>query len=186
MVTLPSVHDGILYFKVWSFRNTVWFFHHFFPCCPHKYFLLYLSERPRHLLCTSSYHAFLLNLWIKNSFVCILYISFNQKYYFGWALFYLSQPHGTSNNLLFNPNKAGGPLCPPPSTIFSDCSGTHMDGAPPLADCFLLSLAQLLKYFFWKSDLRLQGHVTFCLCMSARKSLIFVICVQNIWKSHFS
>ena len=28
--------------------------------------------------------------------------------------------------------------------------------------------------------------MSFCLCMSARKSLIFVICVQNIWKSHFS
>ena len=36
----------------------------------------------------------------------------------------------------------------PPLQDFSDCSGTHMDGAPPLADFFLSSLAQLLKDFF--------------------------------------
>ena len=48
-----------------------------------------------------------------------------------------------------NPNKAGGGhYGPPPLHDFSDCSGTHMDGAPPLADFLLSSLAQLLKDFF--------------------------------------
>ena len=51
---------------------------------------------------------------------------------------------------------------------------------------YLSSLAHLLKEIFRKSDLPLRSHVTFCLCLSARKLLIFVICVQNIWKSHFS
>ena len=33
---------------------------------------------------------------------------------------------------------------------FSDCSGTHTDGTPSLAGCFLSTLAHLLKYFFSK------------------------------------
>ena len=36
----------------------------------------------------------------------------------------------------------------PPLHDFADCSGTHMDGAPRLADSFPLSLAQLF-FFFW-------------------------------------
>ena len=47
-----------------------------------------------------------------------------------------------------NPIKAGGIMAPLPHHDFSDCSGTHMDGAPPLADIFLSSFAKLLKDFF--------------------------------------
>ena len=57
--------------------------------------------------------------------------------------------------------------------------------APRRSLTFFFRVLRIFKQK-WKSDLHLQGHVTPCLCMSARKSLIFVICVQNIWKCHFS
>ena len=81
-----------------------------------------------------------------------------------------------------NPNEAGSwRVRGVPLHDFSNCSGMHMDDAPPLTDFSLSKLAHLLKFFFWKSDVQLQSHMTFRLCMSARKSLIFVICVQNIY-----
>ena len=88
---------------------------------------------------------------------------------------------------LFSPGGGGGGgLRSPPLDIFHDNFLTQENLALKFCDFFLSSLAQLLKEIFRKSDLPLQSHVSFCLRMSARKSLIFVICVQNIWKSHFS
>ena len=88
---------------------------------------------------------------------------------------------------LFSPGGGGGFRSPPPPLdIFRDNYLTQENLALKFCDFFLLSLAHLLEEIFRKSDLPLQSIVSFCLCMSAPKSLIFVICVQNIWKSHFS
>ena len=89
---------------------------------------------------------------------------------------------------LFSPGGGGGGggFRSPPLDIFRDNFLTQENLALKFCDFILSSLAHLLKEIFRKSDVPLKSHVSFCLCMSARKSLIFVICVQNIWKSHFS
>ena len=73
----------------------------------------------------------------------------------------------------------GGWLLQPPLDIFHDKSAARISLAARLHFFFPYRFAHILIPNLWRPGVRLQSYVTFSTCMSAWKSLKFVILCTN-------
>ena len=81
--------------------------------------------------------------------------------------------------MYLNPNQPGGRGAAP-LNIFRDKSAARIGLAARFYDEFFpYRFAHILRPNLWRPGVRLQSYVTFSTCMSARKSLKFVILCTN-------
>ena len=73
----------------------------------------------------------------------------------------------------------GGCCSPPPLDIFCNKSAARIGLAARFHEFFPYRFAHILRSNLWCPGVRLQSYVTFSTCMSAQKSLKFVILCTN-------